>query len=169
VQVAKRFRCCCAHHNKSRRTAVVLVASRPVRAAAWSRFSPLSLTADLSRPASSRFSSRSTLRWNLSALVRFFGHAYSLARTCRCLVAATPFAANLIWPSANLFSGTLSRQSLLLSPLLARLQVVGMTLHFLNDVFRLNLALEPTQGILQRFAVMQSNFCQTDHPQTKIN
>src|SRR6266581_4941314 len=55
---------------------------------------------------------------------------------------------NLIRLSANLFSGTLSRQSLLQSALLTRLQVVGVTLHFLNDVFRLNLALEPTEGIL---------------------
>ena len=49
----------------------LLVASRAGRAAAWSTSSPLSLIADLSRPASSRFSSRSTLRCNLSALVRF--------------------------------------------------------------------------------------------------
>src|SRR5437763_10218952 len=55
---------------------------------------------------------------------------------------------NLIRLSANLFSGTLSRQGLLQSALLARLQVVGVALHFLNDVFRLNLALEPTEGIL---------------------
>ena len=75
----------------------------------------------------------------------------------------------LIRLSANLFSGPLSSQSLLHAPLLARFQIVGVTLDFLNDVFRLNLALEPTQGILQRFAVMQSNFCQTDHPQTRIN
>ena len=44
-----------------------------------------------------------------------------------------------------------------------------MTLHFLNDVFRLNFALEPTQGILQRLAFLQSNFCQTHHPQTNAN
>src|SRR5439155_8736819 len=66
----------------------------------------------------------------------------------------------------NLFSSTLSRQSLLHALLLARLQVVGVTLHFLNYVFRLNLALEPTQGILLRLTLLQSNFCQTDHPQT---
>ncbi len=39
-----------------------------------------------------------------------------------------------------------------------------MTLHFLNDVFRLNLTLEPTEGVLQRLTLLQSNFCQTDHP-----
>ena len=43
-----------------------------------------------------------------------------------------------------------------------------MTLDFLNDVFRLNLALEPAQGTLQRFAVMQSNFCQTDTPKPEL-
>jgi hypothetical protein len=74
---------------------------------------------------------------------------------------------NLIWLSATLFSSTLSRQSLLQALLLTRLQVVGVTLHFLNYVFRLNLALEPTQSILQRLTLLQSNFCQTDHPQTR--
>ncbi len=77
--------------------------------------------------------------------------------------------AQLIWLSADFFAGTLSCQSLLQSPLLARLQVVGMTLHLLNDIFRLNLALKPTQGILQRFALLQSNFCQTHHLQSRIN
>jgi ketosteroid isomerase-like protein len=41
--------------------------------------------------------------------------------------------------------------------------------HFLNDVFRLNLALEPTEGVLQRLALLQSNFCQTHYPQTSPN
>ena len=48
----------------------------------------------------------------------------------------------------NPFPGTLSRQGLLEAPSLAGLQVVGVTLHFLNNVFRLNLALEASQGIL---------------------
>src|SRR5215510_15709347 len=64
----------------------------------------------------------------------------------------------------NLLSGTLLRQSLFESALSARFQIVGVTPHFLDDVFRLNLALEPTQGILQRLALMQSNFCQSYHP-----
>jgi hypothetical protein len=55
---------------------------------------------------------------------------------------------NLIWLSANLLAS--SRQGFLHSTLRARLQVEGVTLHFLNDVFRLNLALEPAQGILDR-------------------
>ena len=55
--------------------------------------------------------------------------------------------ANPIRLFANLFSGTLSRQSLLHPALGAGLQVEGVALHFLNDVFRLNLALETTEGV----------------------
>jgi hypothetical protein len=33
-----------------------------------------------------------------------------------------------------------------------------------NDVFRLNLALEPTQGVLDRLTLLQSNFCQNSSP-----
>src|SRR5208282_638770 len=66
---------------------------------------------------------------------------------------------------AHLFSGTLLRQSLLHPASLARLQVVGVTLHFLDDVLRHNLALEPTKGVLQRLSLLQSNFCHTHHPQ----
>src|SRR5205823_10101739 len=60
-------------------------------------------------------------------------------------------------------------QCLLHSALRARFQVKGVTLHFLYDVFRLNLAFEPTQGILDRLAFLQSNFCQSAHPQAKTN
>ena len=38
-----------------------------------------------------------------------------------------------------------------------------MTLDLLNDVFLLHLSLEATKGILQRLALLQSNFCQSDH------
>src|ERR1039458_3152789 len=48
---------------------------------------------------------------------------------------------------AHLFSGTLLRQSLLHPASLARLQVVGVTLYFPNDVLRLNLTLEATEGV----------------------
>jgi hypothetical protein len=47
---------------------------------------------------------------------------------------------------AKLLSGTLLRQSLLHAPLRTWLQVIGMTLYFLDDVFRLNLALKATEG-----------------------
>jgi hypothetical protein len=83
----------------------------------------------------------------------------------RCLC-SDPICACLIWLPADLFAGAFSRQGFLHPALLAWLQVVGVTLHFLNDVFGLHLALEPAQGILQRLAFLQSNFCQTNHPQT---
>jgi hypothetical protein len=70
---------------------------------------------------------------------------------------------------ARLFSGTLPRQSLLHPSLLARLQVEGVTLHFLNNVFAYYLFLETTKGILQRLALLQSNFCQTYHPRPVLN
>jgi hypothetical protein len=82
----------------------------------------------------------------------------------RCLAAATPFCGGLVLLLTKFFSGTLSRQRLLHSALCARFQVEGMTLYFLNDVFRLNLALEPTQGILDRLPFLQSNFCQLTTP-----
>jgi hypothetical protein len=39
-----------------------------------------------------------------------------------------------------------------------------VTLHFLDDVVRLDLALEATQGALNRFALLQSNFSQPVSP-----
>src|SRR5208337_138411 len=81
------------------------------------------------------------------------------------LGSSAPLRCNLIRVLANLFPGTLLGQSLLHSASLARLQVEGVALHILNDVFGHNLALEPTQGVLQRFAFLQSNFCHSRHPQ----
>ena len=47
------------------------------------------------------------------------------------------------------FSSTLSSQSLLHAALfLARLQIKGVTLHVLNDVFGLNFALKSTKSVL---------------------
>jgi len=53
---------------------------------------------------------------------------------------------NLIRFFANLLSSTLSRQGLLHPTLCARFQIEGVALHFLNDVFGLNLALESTES-----------------------
>jgi hypothetical protein len=39
-----------------------------------------------------------------------------------------------------------------------------VTFHFFDDVFRLNLAFESTEGILQGFALLQSDFCHADSP-----
>ena len=46
---------------------------------------------------------------------------------------------------ADSFAGTLACQRLFHARLLARLQVIGVTLHFPNNVFLLDLAFEPTQ------------------------
>src|SRR5215468_7433849 len=61
-----------------------------------------------------------------------------------------------------LFSGPLARQGLLHAPPLSWLQVVRVTFHFLDDVFRLHFTLKPAQGIFQRLSLLQSNFCQFD-------
>src|SRR5215470_5491809 len=61
-----------------------------------------------------------------------------------------------------LFSGSLARQSLLHAAPLSRLQVVGVALHFLDDVFRLHFTLEPAKRVFQRLSLLQSNFCQFD-------
>jgi hypothetical protein len=73
-------------------------------------------------------------------------------------LAAAALDCNSIRLFAKLFSGTLSRQSLLDALLLARLQVEGVTFDLLDDVFLLHLAFEPTKGVLQRLAFLQSNF-----------
>src|SRR5215510_7864862 len=48
--------------------------------------------------------------------------------------------------------------------LLARLEIEGVPLHFFNNVFLLHFSLKAAQGVLQRFALLYSNFCQTDTP-----
>jgi hypothetical protein len=65
---------------------------------------------------------------------------------------------------ANLLLRPLAGQRLLYAELGARLQIVGVTLHFLNDVFRLNFALEATQGALNGLAFLQSDFSQPKSP-----
>jgi hypothetical protein len=70
----------------------------------------------------------------------------------------------LILLFASFFAATLARQSFFHALLLARLEVVGVTLHFLDDVFLLNLALETAKSILQRLAFLQSDFGQTLTP-----
>jgi len=67
-------------------------------------------------------------------------------RKSRCLVQRLFLCLVLLF--TVLFAGTFACQGLLESLLLARFQVVGVTLYFLNDVFRLNLAFESTKGIL---------------------
>jgi hypothetical protein len=79
-------------------------------------------------------------------------------------------SSNSLWRNpipivASFFPGTLLRQSLLHSVSLAGLQVEGVALYILNNVFRLNLAFESPQSILQRLAFLQSDFGHSRHHQ----
>ncbi len=87
----------------------------------------------------------------------------------RCLEAAAGAGKRklILGLFANLLLCPLTSQSLLYAELGAWLQIVGMTLDFLDDVFRLNFALEATQGALNGLAFLQSNFCQTNHHPTQ--
>ncbi len=69
-------------------------------------------------------------------------------------------AAWLVLHFASLLSITLARQSCLHAALLTRLQVVGVTLNFLDDVLLLDLSLEATQRVLEGLAFLHTNFCQ---------
>jgi hypothetical protein len=81
----------------------------------------------------------------------------------------SPFRTILLRLFPILFPRTLPCQSFLYPALCSGFQVKGVTFHFLNNVFGLNLALEPPQGTLDRFAFLQSNFCQDPSPPNRNN
>src|ERR1700680_3795993 len=60
----------------------------------------------------------------------------------------------------RLLTGTLARQCGLHALFFARLQVKGVTLDFLNNVFLLHLALETAQGVFEGLTLLQSDFGQ---------
>jgi hypothetical protein len=60
----------------------------------------------------------------------------------------------------SLLAAALSRQCFLQSSLFTRLQVVGVTLYFLNDVLLLHLPLEAAQRILEGLTLLKTNFRQ---------
>ncbi len=91
---------------------------------------------------------------NIHAGSTVYAKVYRPAKERPLLGNSGPNCCNLSLLFANLFSSALLRQSLLHSASFPRLQVVGVTFHFLDNVFRLNLALEPTQGVLQRFLML---------------
>ena len=57
-------------------------------------------------------------------------------------------AVELVLLFASFFAAALARQRFLYTLLLARLEVEGVTLHFLNYVLLLHFALEAAQGVL---------------------
>jgi hypothetical protein len=65
---------------------------------------------------------------------------------------------------ACLFARPLSGQRSLHTLLFAGLQVEGVALNLLNNVFLLHLALKAAQSVLEGFALLKPYFCQTDTP-----
>ena len=65
---------------------------------------------------------------------------------------------------ASLFSCSLASESSFHALLLAGLQVKGVALDLLNDVFLLHLPLKAAKSVLEGFSLLKSNFCQTDTP-----
>jgi hypothetical protein len=65
---------------------------------------------------------------------------------------------------ANFLASALTSERGLYAFFLTRLEVKGVALNLLDDVFLLHLALEPAQGVLEGFTLLQSNFRQTDTP-----
>jgi hypothetical protein len=61
---------------------------------------------------------------------------------------AAPGLTLIILFFASLLAATLARHSFLHALFLARLQVKGVTLHVLDNVFLLNLAFKPTESVL---------------------
>jgi hypothetical protein len=66
----------------------------------------------------------------------------------RCPEAAAQFVCGLIGFLANLLASALSRQGLLYPALRTWLQVERVALHLFDNVFRLNLPLEATEGVV---------------------
>ena len=64
----------------------------------------------------------------------------------------------------SLLAIPLARQSCLDAFLLTGLQVVGVTLNFLDNVFLLNLPLKPAESIFERLALLYANLCQRIPP-----
>jgi hypothetical protein len=65
---------------------------------------------------------------------------------------------------ANFLASALASERGFHAFLLTWLEVKGVALDLLDNVFLLNFALETAQGILEGFTLLQSNFRQTDTP-----
>jgi hypothetical protein len=74
-----------------------------------------------------------------------------------------PFDALVLF-LARLFAGAFAGQCSLHALLFAGLQVKGVTLDLLNDVFLLHFSFKPAQCIFEGFALLKSYFRQTDTP-----
>jgi hypothetical protein len=79
---------------------------------------------------------------NFFELVSLFASFFAIPLACQCCFHAT------------LFTG---------------LQIVGVTLHFLDNVLLLNLALKPAQSVFERLAFLYANLCQEIPPPNPPN
>jgi hypothetical protein len=75
-----------------------------------------------------------------------------------------PFAAFLVLFFARFLASPLASESSLDTLFFAGLQVKGVALDLLDNVFLLHLALKAAQSVLERFSLLKSYFCQTDTP-----
>ena len=82
---------------------------------------------------------------------------------CTLEVYGKPACRGLILLFSCLLTIPLARQRFFYSTALARLQVKGVTLYFLNNVLLLNLALKTAQCIFKRLAFLHANLCQMNH------
>jgi hypothetical protein len=87
----------------------------------------------------------------------------------RCSANAPGRTQQLVLLFPRLLAVPLACQSFLDTPLLSGLQVVGVTLDFLDDVLLLHLPLEPAERILEGFAFLYANFCQRDYTSQPAN
>ena len=68
---------------------------------------------------------------------------------------------------ANFLASALASQRGFYTFLLTGLEIKGVALDLLDNIFLLHLALETAQGVLEGFTLLQSNFRQQTHPQTR--
>ena len=71
--------------------------------------------------------------------------------------------AGLVLFLADLLSVALAGKRLFDALFLAGLQIEGVTLHFLDDVFGLDLALKAAERVFQRLAFLHTNLCQGEY------
>ena len=66
--------------------------------------------------------------------------------------------------ASHAFPASFAGQRLLDALLFTRLEIIGVSFHFLDDVFLLNSSLEAAKRIFQRLAVLESYFRHKPHP-----
>ena len=80
-----------------------------------------------------------------------------------------PIDVRLILLTTLLLAETLTRECFLGATLLPRLHVVAVLFDLFDDVFRLHLSLEAAESILQRFALLNDNFCHAYSPPSPMD